>query len=77
AAQRRGVGDIVVMTCVIGHELGHTVLWDEPDGGHHPIVNSNDCFMSPVLPWPPLPTEFCGVQAPPLPNCQQLWKLNP
>lgn len=45
AAQVRGIGDKVAMACVIGHELGHTVLWDEPDGGHHPTVNFNDCFM--------------------------------
>ena len=77
AAQMRGISDLEVMTCVIGHELGHTVLWDEPDGGHHQIVNSNDCFMSPFLPQPPLPVEFCGVRAAPLPNCQRLWKLNP
>jgi len=77
AAQQRGIGVEVVMTCVIAHELGHTVLWDVPDRGHHQIVNSNDCFMPPFLPLPPLPTEFCGVQAPPLPNCQRLWKLNP
>ncbi len=59
---------------VIGHELGHTVLWDEPAYGHHFAPSTQDCFMfqeeQRVVFWP---TEFCGVR----PGCQRLWKVNP
>jgi len=57
---------------VVGHELGHTVLWDEPAYGHHFAPSAQDCFMfqPTIVFWP---TEFCGAN----PGCQSLWKLNP
>jgi hypothetical protein len=57
---------------VVGHELGHTVLWDKPAYGHHFAPSAQDCFMfqPTIVFWP---TEFCGAN----PGCQSLWKLNP
>ncbi|MCS7254951.1 MAG: hypothetical protein RMK18_12555, partial [Armatimonadota bacterium] len=61
---------------VIGHELGHTVLWDEPAYGHHFRPTTQDCFMfqpTSVF-WP---TEFCPQYLVSTKGCQKRWKLNP
>jgi len=63
-----------VLTWVVGHELGHTVLWHQPDRGHHSGATTYDCLIWEYGDWrvnPP--TEFC-VQNP---GCQTRWKLNP
>ena len=63
-----------VLTWVVGHELGHTVLWHQPDYGHHSGATTYDCLIWQYGDWrvnPP--TEFC-VQNP---GCQTRWKLNP
>jgi len=61
---------------VVGHELGHTVLWDEPAYGHHFAPTTQDCFMfqpTSVF-WP---TEFCAQYSVRVEGCQKRWKLNP
>ena len=64
------------LTYVVGHELGHTVLWDEPFYGHHFAPTAQDCFMfQPILVF--WPTEFCAWYSVDVEGCQRRWKLNP
>ncbi|MCX7968688.1 MAG: hypothetical protein N3B10_09420 [Armatimonadetes bacterium] len=69
---------------VIGHELGHTVLWHQWDGGHHDENNPDHDELCLMWPWVPLhlghytficflPTEFCNTE--PNPRCQVRWRL--
>lgn len=59
---------------VVGHEIGHSVLWHQPNWGHH-LQGTDFCLMRIPLDLRalPYPTEFC-VQNP---GCQSRWKLNP
>lgn len=62
------------LTWIVGHELGHTVLWHQPGGGHHEGATTYDCLIWQWVDWrvnPP--TEFCAQN----PGCQTRWKLNP
>jgi hypothetical protein len=62
---------------IIGHELGHTVLWHRPDGGDHEVENPQDCLMAPEADpdWPVYAKEFCAVMPGTEndPGCQFLW----
>ncbi len=65
---------------VIGHELGHTVLWHRPDRGHHAVQNFQDCLMGPYAyaPAPTYPQEFCyTLPGTSDPGCQRLWHFTP
>jgi len=72
-----GLSPLNVLTWVVGHELGHTVLWhrnDLGDGGHHSDGTTYDCLIWQFVDWrvtPPI--EFCANN----PGCQTRWKLNP
>ncbi len=62
------------LTWIVGHELGHTVLWHQPGGGHHAEGTTYDCLIWQWGDWRANPpTDFC-VQNP---GCQTRWKLNP
>jgi hypothetical protein len=68
------LSQLQVLTWVVGHELGHTVLWHQPNGGHHSGATTYDCLIWQWVDWrvnPP--TEFCAQN----PGCQTRWKLNP
>ncbi|MFA0747519.1 MAG: hypothetical protein ACO2PL_14245 [Armatimonadota bacterium] len=61
---------------VIGHEIGHSVLWYQPDTGHHAwLVNGQQviCLMSIPADFNISPSEFCAQVI----VCQTRWKLNP
>jgi hypothetical protein len=61
---------------VIGHEIGHSVLWHQPDTGHHDwLVNGQQviCLMSIPADFNISPSEFCDQVI----VCQIRWKLNP
>jgi hypothetical protein len=58
---------------VIGHEIGHSVLWHQPNTGHHPWEANNQqviCLMSVPADFNVSPSEFCD-------QCQGRWRLNP
>jgi hypothetical protein len=66
----------------IGHELGHTVLWDRPDNGHHGA--NNDMTEPDCLIWyrgefwrTTYPTTFCVLGQGDLGLCRYRWKLVP
>jgi predicted SprT family Zn-dependent metalloprotease len=68
------LSQLQVLTWVVGHELGHTVLWHQPNGGHHSGATTYDCLIWQWVDWrvnPP--TEFCAQN----PGYQTRWKLNP
>jgi hypothetical protein len=70
--------ELQILTWLIGHEIGHTVLWHRDDygsNGHHANATTFDCLMwSRTDAWSrSLPTEFCANN----PGCQTRWKLNP
>jgi hypothetical protein len=61
---------------VIGHEIGHSVLWHQPDTGHHDwLVNGQQviCLMSIPADFSISPSEFCAQVI----VCQIRWRLNP
>jgi len=75
--QRRNLGgltELQALTWIIGHELGHTVLWHQPAYGHHAGNTTFDCLIWQWMDWRANPpTEFCAVN----PGCQMRWKVNP
>jgi hypothetical protein len=60
---------------VIGHEIGHSVLWHcQPGMGHHGEGTSSCLMRIPLnLGAENYPNEFCVRN----PGCQTCWKLNP
>jgi len=69
-----GLTELQALTWVIGHELGHTVLWHHPGYGHHSGNTTFDCLIWDGMDWRPNPpTEFCVAN----PGCQTRWKVNP
>ncbi|MCS3921237.1 putative SprT family Zn-dependent metalloprotease [Candidatus Fervidibacter sacchari] len=59
---------------VIGHEIGHSVLWHQPEGGHHREGTSSCLMRIPAnLRAEDYPNEFCDQN----PGCQIRWRLNP
>lgn len=69
-----GLTELQALTWIVGHELGHTVLWHQPAYGHHEGNTTFDCLIWRWMDWRPNPpTEFCVVN----PGCQTRWKVNP
>ncbi len=63
---------------VVGHEIGHSVLWHQPDTGHHDS-GPDFCLMPiPIRTSSPYPSEFCRIlNVNQDPGCQFRWRLNP
>jgi len=63
---------------VVGHEIGHSVLWHQPNNGHHD-PGPDFCLMPiPIRTSSPYPSEFCGIlNVNQDPGCQFRWRLNP
>lgn len=63
---------------VVGHEIGHSVLWHQSNNGHHD-PGPEFCLMPiPMRTISPYPSEFCGIlNVNRDPGCQFRWRLNP
>ena len=63
---------------VIGHEIGHSVLWHQQDNGHHDPGPEFCLMLIPLSTTSPYPSEFCGIlNVNQDPGCQFRWRLNP
>jgi hypothetical protein len=68
-----GLTDLQALTWIVGHELGHTVLWHQPDYGHHEGATTFGCLIWRWMDWRANPpTEFCVNN----PGDQTRWKVN-
>lgn len=63
---------------IVGHEIGHSVLWHQPDHGHHDLGPQHCLMPIPINLLSSHPSEFCEIlNINQDQGCQFRWRLNP